>query len=249
MITPKALRISAIAIISGLGTALLPAASASAGPVVVELFTSQGCSSCPPADTFLNELIQRDDVIALTLPVDYWNYLGWTDTLAQAAHTERQRRYSLARGDRQIYTPQIVVAGTWHVVGSDRNAVNAAIDAAQDLPSIELSVAWVDGGLRLEVGDAEVGALGWGTLWMILFDDSETVAIGRGENAGRTITYRHVVLDMHRLAMWRGDAMEMELPLMELLEANADGCIIILQQDLPGGNPGQIIGAATYLRP
>ena len=245
---PKALRLSAIAIISGLGLAL-PAGSANAGPIVVELFTSQGCSSCPPADAFLAELVERDDVIALSLPVDYWNYLGWTDTLAKAAHTDRQRRYSLARGDRQIYTPQMVIAGTWHAVGSDRNAVNASIRAAQDLPSVDLTVTWAQGGLQLEVGESVAGLPDRGTLWMVLFDDSETVAIGRGENAGRTITYHHVVLDMHRLAMWRGEAMSIELPLMELSEAGADGCVIILQQDLAGGNPGQIIGAASYMRP
>jgi len=248
MAMPRALRVTAIAIISGLG-ASLPISSANAGPIVLELFTSQGCSSCPPADAFLAELIGRDDVIPLSLHVDYWNYLGWTDTLAQEAHTDRQRRYSLARGDRQIYTPQMVVGGTWHVVGSDREEVYAMIAAAEQRPSVELSVVWAEGGLQLQVGDAVAGAPNRGTLWMVLFNDAETVSIARGENAGRTITYHNVVVDMHRLAMWRGESMEIELPIAELSEVDADGCVIILQQDLPGGNPGQIIGAASYRRP
>jgi hypothetical protein len=245
---PKALGLGAIAIVSGLG-ASLAAVPAAAGPVVIELFTSQGCSSCPPADAFLAELTGRDDVIPLSLHVDYWNYLGWADTFAQAAHTERQQRYSLARGDRQVYTPQMVVAGLWHVVGSDRDSVGELINAAKALPSVDLTVVWADGGLQLEVGDAVAGAPDRGTLWMIMFNDARTVAIGRGENAGRTITYYNVVVEMHRLAMWRGESMAIELPIAALSEVGADGCVIILQQDLAGGNPGQIIGAASYRRP
>jgi hypothetical protein len=245
---PKAFRLGAIAIVSGLGMPLA-AVPAAAGPVVIELFTSQGCNSCPPADAFLAELVERDDVIPLSLHVDYWNYLGWTDTFAQAAHTERQQRYSVARGDRQVYTPQIVVAGMWHVIGSDRNSVNEMINAAKTLPSVELTVVWANGGLQLEVGDAVAGAPNRGTLWMIMFNEAETVTIGRGENAGRTITYHNIVVEMHRLAMWRGESMAIELPIAELSEVGADGCVVVLQQDLPGGNPGQIIGAAAYRLP
>jgi hypothetical protein len=244
----RALRIGAVAIISSVGISM-SAGAANAGPIVVELFTSQGCSSCPPADAFLAELAQRSDVIALSLPVDYWNYLGWTDTFGKAENTDRQRRYAYARGDGQIYTPQMVISGLWGVVGSDRDMVNSAIETAKDLPGVDMSVAWAAGGLQLQVGDAVAGAPSRGTLWMVLFDDAETVAIGRGENAGRTITYHHIVLSMHRVAMWRGDAMQIELPAMELSEADADGCVIILQEDLPGGNPGQIMGAAAYWRP
>jgi hypothetical protein len=243
---PKAFRLGALAFVSSLGMSLAPAA---AGPVVIELFTSQGCNSCPPADAFLAELAVREDVIPLSMHVDYWNYLGWTDTFAQAAHSERQNRYSLARGDRQVYTPQMVVGGMWHVIGSNRTSVYEMIDAAKALPSVELTVVWANGGLQLEVGESVAGAPNRGTLWMIMFNEAETVAIARGENAGQTITYHNVVVEMHRLAMWRGESMAIELPIAELSEVGADGCVVILQQDRPGGNPGQIIGAAAYRRP
>ena len=245
---PKALRAGAIAILSGLAAALATG-PVNAGPVLIELFTSQGCSSCPPADILFSQYVDRDDVIALSLPVDYWDLWGWTDTLAQPAHTERQRGYALARGDGQRYTPQIVVAGKWHVVGSDRAAIDAAIAAAAVLPSVDLSIVPVDGGLQIEIGDAVGDGPVEGTLWLVMFDQSETVDIGRGENAGRTVTYHHVVLEMHRLTMWRGQALSIELPLMALIEIGADGCVVILQQDVANGLPGPVIAAAAYAMP
>ena len=94
---------------------------------VIELFTSQGCSSCPPADKLLESYIKRKDVIALTMPVDYWDYLGWKDTLASPHYSARQRSYARSRGDRNVYTPQIVINGTTHAIGSDRQAINRLI--------------------------------------------------------------------------------------------------------------------------
>ena len=245
MTLPRTLRRIAIAILTATGL-WLSAGTASAGPVLIELFTSQGCSNCPAADALLGEYVDRDDVVALSLPVDYWNYLGWTDTFAKAAHTERQRGYAAARGDGQVYTPQIVVAGRWHMVGSDRAAIDAAIAAAAELPSVDLSISLEEAGLHIGVGEAPADGPSWGTWWIVMFDETETVEIGRGENAGRTVTYHHIALEMHRVAMWRGDAMSIELPLMELAEIGADGCVVILQQDGVGGLPGPVIGAATY---
>src|SRR5436190_23621454 len=98
---------------------------------VVELFTSQGCSSCPPADQIIGELAKDPSVIALSLPIDYWDYLGWKDTLADSRFTARQKAYSNMRGDREVYTPQVVVNGSLHVVGSDRAAIDDAIDVTQ----------------------------------------------------------------------------------------------------------------------
>lgn len=240
----RALRSGAFAIVSALGLGL-GATGASAGPVLVELFTSQGCSSCPPADAFMGELVERDGVVAISLPVDYWNYLGWEDTFAKPAHTERQRAYAEARGDMQVYTPQIVVGGTGHVVGSDRDAVNAAIAAASGQPGVELAISHDGSGLLLEVPAAAAGGPSWGTLWLVMYDDAETVDIGRGENAGRSVTYHHIALEMHRLAMWRGEPLSIELPMMELEDVGADGCVVILQQD-SGGLPGPVIGVAAY---
>lgn len=240
----NALRASAVTIVSGL-TLGLATTGAIAGPVLVELFTSQGCSSCPPADAFMGELVERDDVVAISLPVDYWNYLGWEDTFAKPAHTDRQRAYAAARGDMQIYTPQMIISGGTHVVGSDKAAVDAAIAAATVLPSVELTITHDGSGLQLEVPAAAEGGPSWGTIWLVMYDDAETVDIGRGENAGRSVTYHHIALDMHRLAMWRGEALSIELPMMELMDVGADGCVVILQQD-SDGLPGPVIGVAAY---
>src|SRR6516165_10211815 len=99
---------------------------------VVELFTSQGCSSCPPADKLLGELAKRDDLLALSLPIDYWDYLGWKDTLASHDFSERQREYAQSRGDGAVYTPQAVINGTDDMVGSDRSAIESAVKQATD---------------------------------------------------------------------------------------------------------------------
>ena len=246
MMLPRALRAGAITILSSVGVSL-SAASALAGPVLLELFTSQGCSSCPPADALLADYVDRDDVIALSFNVDYWNYLGWEDTFGQREHTDRQYGYAATRGDSQVYTPQIVVAGRWHVVGSNRSAIDERIAAAAALPTVDLAIVNTGDGLRVEVGAAEGGIPTTATLWLVMYDDAETVDIGRGENAGRTVTYHHIVLAMHGLAMWRGEAMSIELAAMELDDIGADGCVVILQQNY-GAAPGPVIAAAEYER-
>ncbi len=244
MTIPTALRIGVLAIGSSIG-ASLAATSALAGPVLLELFTSQGCSSCPPADALFADYVDRDGVIALSLAVDYWNYLGWEDTFARHAHTERQYAYAQARGDGQVYTPQMIVDGVWHVVGSDRSAIEGAIAQARELPSVEMTIMPVNSGMKVDVGAAVDGAPAWGAIWLVMYQDVATVDIGRGENAGRTVTYHHIVLGMHGLAMWRGQAMSIELPMMEMNDAGADGFAVILQQNV-SGLPGQVLGAAAY---
>src|SRR5512132_3005274 len=109
---------------------------------VIELFTSQGCSSCPPADKLAGELARDPSLIVLSLPVDYWDYLGWKDTLALPGHTNRQRAYSKARGDREVYTPQVVVNGTRHVLGSDQRAIeNAVAETRSQAGTLSLPVS------------------------------------------------------------------------------------------------------------
>src|ERR1700750_688452 len=118
-------------VVAACGLILLGDAAAADPRAVVELFTSQGCSSCPPADKLLGELAKDANVIALSLPIDYWDYLGWKDTLADKRFTARQKAYSHMRGDRDVYTPQVVVNGSAHVVGSDRAKIEGAIDATK----------------------------------------------------------------------------------------------------------------------
>src|SRR5579871_5924572 len=160
---------------------------------VVELFTSQGCSSCPPADKLLGELADRKDVLALSLPVDYWDYLGWKDTLASHDYSERQREYAQSRGDQEVYTPQAVVDGSEDLVGSDRAAIETALKQATDKGfPVPIDLSPSDDAMTVKIG-AAAGGVNRGTIWLVMYDRSVTVPIGRGENSGRTITYSNVV--------------------------------------------------------
>ena len=222
------------------------AGSALAGPkAVIELFTSQGCSSCPPADAFLGDLKTRDDVIVLSLPVDYWDYLGWKDTFGKPEHSERQYAYSRARGDRRVYTPQIIVNGGDHYVGSDRTAVKNAFSKTS-LP-VDVSIKSEDGAIEITIGGADLRT-GHTTVRFITYTSRAEVAIGRGENHGRTITYNNVVRSMRPIGMWKGEAMTVLLPRDEILGDGIDGCAVIVQEDAKGG-PGRILGAASWMQP
>ncbi len=211
---------------------------------MLELFTSQGCASCPPADALFAEYAGRNDVVALTLAVDYWNYLGWEDTLATHENTERQRGYALARSDRQVYTPQIVIDGITHVVGSDKAAIDAALAAQEGAFTVPVALSLANDALTIAVGDAPAGIRSRGTVWLVLYSREQTVAIGKGENTGRTVTYHNVVKLMRRVAMWKGKALSVDLPLVELREAGADGCAALLQVETGNGLPGRMLGAA-----
>jgi hypothetical protein len=237
------LRASAVGLLLAGG---IGAGSALAGPVVIELFTSQGCSNCPPADALLAELAMREGIIALSLPVDIWDWRGWTDTLANPAFTERQQGYYQAPGGAgYAYTPHMVVNGVFQVAGNDRAAVENAITAATTDQMVPLNISRAGSAVRVEVGDAVPNGPTWGTVWVVMYRTSETVNVANGDNAGRALTYTHVVVEMDRKDMWRGQALSFELPLMELTEARADGCVVIIQQERDG-MPGPIIGAIAY---
>ncbi len=223
-------------------TALAAGTDARPAPkAIVELFTSQGCSSCVAADAYFAELAKRPDVVALSLHVDYWDYLGWRDTLDDPAHTERQRSYATVRGSNRVYTPQIVVNGQADFVGSDRGAVDAAI-ANSTLP-IPVTMRRGDGTVEIEVGGVSVPHRWPATIRLALITSETEVAIARGENAGSTIEYYNVVRTMRPVGMWSGDAVKITLPEHELMANGIDGCAIIVQEDLPNG-PGAILGAA-----
>lgn len=188
------------------------AASARAAPVVVELFTSQSCSSCPPADALLAELRRtRPDLLPLDFHVDYWNHLGWTDPYSSAEATDRQRRYAAMLGS-EVYTPQIVVGGTRQVVGSDRAAVDAAVAAATveqaSASPVMMRLERTGATLAIDVG---TGA-GQGELLLVGYDDRHTTAIGRGENGGRVLTEVNVVRSLHRLGAWSGTRLRLQAP-------------------------------------
>src|SRR6202051_324984 len=155
---------------------------------VVELFTSQGCSSCPPADRVLGELADDPSVIALSLPIDYWDYLGWKDTLADSRFSARQKAYSRARGDRDVYTPQVVVNGSTHVIGSDRTGIEGAIDKtkkADGVMSVPVSMTLSGKQINVSVAASSKGpAARHGEVWICSVSKSVPISIGRGENRG-----------------------------------------------------------------
>src|SRR4051812_8623858 len=172
------------------------AATASAEPRgVIELFTSQGCSSCPAADKLAAELASDPSPVVLSLAIDYWDYLGWKDTIALPGHTNQQRAYSKTRGDREVYTPQVVVNGTKAVLRSDKHAIDSAITQTRTQPGmLSLAVTLSVAGDNISVTvPAAKGAATKGEIWLCPIPKTVPVTIGRGENSGNTVTYHNVV--------------------------------------------------------
>jgi hypothetical protein len=224
------------------------ASAARAEPVraVVELFTSQGCGACRTADPVLRDLSRQPGVIALTLPVTYWDYLGWKDTLALRPLTERQRAYAKGRGARQVFTPQIVVDGSAFAVGSDRNTLDRLLRDAAQHGGLPVPVRSERQGDRIlvEVGAApEAKTELHGDVWLVPVLRSRAIAIQGGENGGRTATYVNVVRGMQRLGPWTGQATRFDVPFTQTKTADADSWVVLLQ-GAADGRPGRIFGAA-----
>ena len=209
---------------------------------VVELFTSQGCSSCPPADAYLGELARRDDVLALSFHVDYWNYIGWRDPFSSRQWSARQRDYGRNLKRRYVYTPQMVIDGAAEAVGSKRSQVARLIKAALRRKKIAVEILHPDRDtLRIRV-PAEAGYSGSdATVWLAFYDSARTTAIEAGENDGTTLTNTNIVRSMARIGEWRGAAKEWTLPVEAVGGSDRDGCAILVQA---GGN-GQILGAVA----
>lgn len=211
---------------------------------VVELFTSQGCSSCPSADALLTSLAGDEDVVALAYHVDYWDYVGWKDTFGQAAYSDRQRAYAQSWGSSRIYTPQMVVNGTKGVVGSRRNEVHSAIARA----SLPLSVDVVEDGNMLKIAIPADTSLQDAVVWLITYVDRADVDIERGNNAGKTMAYTQVVTGRQVLGLWEcRTGADLKLPIPEVLAEKSTGIAVIVQQE-HNGLPGPILGAAAFER-
>jgi hypothetical protein len=206
-------------------------------PVVIELYTSQGCSSCPPADDYLGELAQRRDVLALAFHVDYWNYIGWQDPFSSAAATDRQRDYGRFLNLRAIYTPQMVIDGTVHEVGSDRGAVARAIGSAAHDPKVPVTLLNDERGFRVRIGDGAPAAPAH--VWLIEYDPEAVTEVLRGENAGETLVEYNIVRAWRAIGTWDGSAVEIALP---AAETDAGARAVIVQAD----PVGPIWGAAAY---
>jgi hypothetical protein len=212
---------------------------------VIELFTSQGCSSCPPADKLVGEYAQDNSVIAMTLAVDYWDYLGWKDTLALAGHSNRQRAYARARGDREVYTPQAVINGAVHALGSDKAAIEKAIKkSGEHAASLALPVRMAVSGDTVTVSvPAAKDEKGQAEIWLCPITRSVPVAIGRGENNGRTITYSNVVRRWIKLGEWTGKAETFSVPLKDVQAGGIDAAAVVVQSGVASA-PKVMLGAA-----
>lgn len=242
---PRILALFAVTASGVLSSQPSSAGDQSSRPVVVELFTSQGCSSCPPADALLNELSQRPDVVALSFHVSYWNYLGWVDPFATPEAAVRQRDYARRFGLRHVYTPQMVINGTEHLSGTRRDDILTRIaDGSHHLAiPVELSEADNDQ-VVIRVGTAaksknalhdDDGA----RIWLLLLDRRQVTPIHNGENRGQTLVNTHVVRKMVPVGSWQGDAVNVVVP-RSGDNAVGDLCAALVQEMASG----RILGAA-----
>lgn len=219
-------------------TVVVANAHADGRPVtVVELYTSQGCSSCPPADVYLGKIADRDDIIALSFHVDYWDYIGWKDKFARPEHTKRQRKYAGHLGMGYIYTPQLVVQGMAHSAhGSEASKLVKDLRGAKRL---DVQVKHVDGGLKIDIpGGTFEGETA--RVLVAAYDSKHDTEINRGENSGKILSYHNVVRDMARVGRWSGAAKSFTVTEKELKMAGRDGCAVLIQST----KTGRILGAA-----
>jgi hypothetical protein len=221
---------------------------AGAHPVLVELFTSQGCSDCPAADRIVVELAKRKDVIALSLPITYWDMLGWKDTFATESNTKRQKAYAKVMSRSGIYTPQIIIDGVVDVVGNQRDRVLTAIAARAsqfaDRGSENLHLGLASGRVEISIAASPAKSKPLATIWVMRTLSQAAVNVQQGENKYRNLVYANVVRELQRAGEWTGDAMKIDVP-MRLGEAKQDGVAVILQ----GNDYGEVLAAAVMPLP
>jgi hypothetical protein len=213
---------------------------------VVELFTSQGCSSCPPADKVIGDLSSDPSIIALSMPIDYWDYLGWKDTLADSRFSARQRAYSRMRGDREVYTPQVVVNGSTHVIGSDRAGIENAIgktDKSTGVMSVPVTMSISGKQINVSVAASKESAAAHGEVWICSVARSVPISIAKGENRGQQITYHNVVRNLLKVGDWNGRSENWTVPIENLTRDGVDGAVVYVQ-DGSREKPGPMLGAA-----
>lgn len=240
---PSITRRDCLALGVGVGVSLVAGPARAAKPVaaVVELFSSQGCNSCPPADKLLAELCSMPGVLALTIHVDYWDYLGWKDTLASPEFSQRQYDYAKARGDMDVFTPQMIVNGEKQMVGSQRPEVFAVLSRSRksNWPAA-LTIAGDSKEIVIEIGAGEAGQDA--TLWVMPVMERASVKIEKGKMAGREAAYVNVVRKLVPAGMWKGEAARIALPKEGLMPPGATACVALLQQR----KVGPILGCACW---
>ncbi|WP_343314741.1 thioredoxin family protein [Brucella sp. BE17] len=211
---------------------------------VLELYTSQGCKSCPQADDNFADYADDPSVVALSFHVNYWDYMGWRDTLATQDNTDRQKAYRNSFSAGMIYTPQAVINGRTEVNGREAASVKTALDSSK--LDVKTAIRQLDDGrLSIEIGAGEKPESPVHVV-VFYFRDSVTIPIRGGENAGQALTYRNTVSEINTIGMWDGTALKVELPASELKRKNASGCAVILQETRPDNSLGPIHGAAVF---
>lgn len=206
---------------------------------VVELYTSQGCSSCPPADDYLGTLAKRPDIIALSLHVDYWDYIGWQDPYALPGNTERQRAYARDLGMGYVYTPQMVIQGMAHTTGSNRDSVERLIRDLRGAKRLDIAIRQADGGFKIDIpgGTFEDET---GRILIAAYDAKHENDVSRGENSGRTLAHYNVVRDLVEVGSWNGKPVSLTVTEKMVEMAGHDGCAVLVQSV----DSGRILGAA-----
>jgi hypothetical protein len=215
---------------------------------VVELFTSQGCSNCPKADRAIEALAVRDDVVTVAYHVDYWNYMGWQDTLSARENTERQYGYAKTLGIRNVFTPQIVLNGIRNTKLTDPKRIFDELDRLQGMRRgmpVTVSASLSPEEMTISIGSGDTPGSGKADIVVAYFRKQSTVEIQKGENQGRKIVYRNAVTTVETVGIWEGKAVTLKLPTATLGKHGVDGCAILLQAHDAGGNPSRILGAAA----
>lgn len=215
---------------------------------VVELFTSQGCSNCPKADRAIEQLASRGDVVTIAYHVDYWNYMGWQDTLSAKENTERQYGYARTLGIKNVFTPQIVLNGV-----RDTKLTNpyrlveelGRLRGTRDGLPVAVSATLSPEEMTIAIGDGPAPAAGKADIVVAYFRKQSTVEIQKGENQGKKIVYRNAVTKLETVGIWEGKALTVKLPAAVLAKRGFDGCAILLQSHDTDNNPGRILGAAA----
>lgn len=208
--------------------------------VVLELYTSQGCNSCPPADALMERLSDRPDVLALSLPVTYWDMLGWKDTLASEGNTRRQKAYAAAMGHGGVYTPEIVVDGVTDVVGSRETQVEAAITARRaDMRDVPIALSVSANALHIAIGSLPEKNANDATVWLLRVLNHASVRVGAGENSGRKLDYRNVVREVRAVALWKGQPLSLDIPRGDQNVPEYDSIAVLVQESAYG----RVIGA------
>lgn len=223
-------------------------ARADDSPIVVELFTSQGCSSCPPADEYLSELAKRPGILALAFHVEYWNYIGWPDPYSKPWATRRQREYSMHLKQRFVFTPEMVVQGEAEGIGSERATIEALIRDAKEnrRPHPDLTLHWRrDGALLVDLGAGPSPPGEPATVWLVGYDRLHKTTVLAGENEGRIARDQHAVRYFHRLGAWAGWSEQLVVPAARARKLSDYAAAVLLQLD----GTGPILTAASIELP